>query len=315
MKKLLLAVAVSSVVAGSANAATIYEKDGFTYKLNGDFQVQLRQDVGNDQNPEIEFDDLELKNYVSYDLGNGLTGFGRVDFGFKDAAEDDGDAGALEEAYVGMKYEAVSFSFGKQNFASDEFGVEESYEDVLGEDQFDNIATDGDDTLRLDVGLDQAYLAASYEMDAEGEDSENGEYFDLFASTELAGLTLGVAYQNATPSIDAESFDTWGVSATYDFDIATIGADYSVTDETDAEPEQTLLNVVTTFDVASTTGVALGMRNYDKDDNSFEDVSEWYANVTYKFPAAKNFRMFAEIADTDEDDVDMGYLAGVRVKF
>jgi predicted porin len=315
MKKLLLAVAVSSVAAGSANAATIYEKDGFTYKLNGDFQVQLRQDPGQDQHAEVEFDDLELKNYVSYDLGNGLTGFGRLDFGFKDAAEDDGDAGELEEAYVGIKYNVASFSFGKQNFASDEFGVEESYEDVLGEDQFDNVSTDGDDTLRLDVELDAVYLAASYEMEAEGEDSENGEYFDLFASTEFAGLTLGAAYQNATPSIGAEDFDTWGVSASYDFDIASIGADYSVTDETNVQAEQTLLNVVTTFDVASTTGVALGMRNYDEDVTGFEDVTEWYANVTYKFPAAKNVRLFAEIADTDADDADMGYLAGMRVKF
>ncbi len=319
MKKLLLAVAVSSVAAGSASAATIYEKDGFTYKLNGDFQVQMRQDPGTDQNAEVEFDDLELKNYVSYDLGNGLTGFGRLDFGFKDAAEDDADAGALEEAYVGMKYNVASFSFGKQNFASDEFGVEESYEDVLGEDQFDNVSTDGDDTLRLDVELDAVYLAASYEMEAEGEDSANGEYFDLFASTELAGLTLAAAYQNATPEIGAEDFDTWGVSAAYDFDIATIAADYSVTEEGQVDGgnvlgEQTLLNVATTFDIASTTGMALGMRNYE-DDNATDDINEWYANVTYKFPEAKNVRLFAEIADTDEDDSDMGYLAGMRVKF
>jgi hypothetical protein len=88
-----------------------------------------------------------------------------------------------------------------------------------------------------------------------------------------------------------------------------------VTDETNVQAEQTLLNVVTTFDVASTTGVALGMRNYDEDVTGFEDVTEWYANVTYKFPAAKNVRLFAEIADTDADDADMGYLAGMRVKF
>ena len=314
MKKLLLAIAVSSVAAGPVSAATIYEKDGFTYKLNGDFQVQFRQDPGVDQNAEIEFDDLELKNYVSYDLGNGLTGFGRLDFGFKDAAEDKADAGALEEAYVGMKYGVASFSFGKQNFASDEFGIEESYEDVLGEDQFDNVSTDGDDTLRLDVELDAVYLAASYEMDAEGENSANGEYFDLFASTEFAGLTLAVAYQNATPAIGAEDFDTWGVSASYDFDIATIAADYSVTDETNTRAEQTLLNVATTFDVASTTGVALGIRNYEED-NASDDINEWYANVTYKFPAAKNVSLFAEIADTDADNSDLGYLAGMRVKF
>lgn len=314
MKKLLLAAAVSSFAAGSASAATIYEKDGFTYKLNGDFQVQLRQDPGADQNAEIEFDDLELKNYVSYDVGNDMKAFGRVDFGFKDAAEDKQDGSSLEEAYVGLQYGVASFSFGKQNFASDEFGVEEIYEDLVGEDQFDNVATDGDDTLRVDVELERVYIVASYEMDAEGEASENGEYFDLFASTNIAGLTLAAAYQNATPSIGAEDFDTWGVSASYDFDIATLAADYSVTDETSTTAEQTLLNVAATFDVASTTGVAIGMQNYELDDGS-DDVTGWYANVTYKFPAAKNVSVFAELSDTDEDNSDMGYLAGMRVKF
>jgi len=62
MKKLLLAVAVSTVAAGSVNAATVYEKDGFTYKLNGDFQVQLRKKIGDDTNEYVDFDDLELKN-------------------------------------------------------------------------------------------------------------------------------------------------------------------------------------------------------------------------------------------------------------
>src|SRR5690554_1784505 len=137
MKKLLLAVAVSTVAAGSVNAATVYEKDGFTYKLNGDFQVQFRQATGVDERAEVEFDDLELKNYVSYDLGNDLTAFGRLDFGFKDAAEKDENGSNLEEAFVGLKYGVASFSFGKQNFASDEFGIEEAIEvEDIDEDRF-----------------------------------------------------------------------------------------------------------------------------------------------------------------------------------
>ena len=314
MKKLLLAVAVSSVAAGSASAATIYEKDGFTYKLNGDFQVQMRQDIGSDENLGVEFDDLELKNYVSYDVGNDLTAFGRVDFGFKDYANPDdeapGEEDLLEEAYVGMKYGVASFSFGKQNFVSDEFGVEEAIESPLDEDQFDAQGTDGDDTLRVDVELDNVYVAASYEMEAEGTDSEGDEYVDLFASTEFAGLTLAGAYQQRTP-INGDSVDTYGVSAAYDFDIAGLAADYSISD--DNGTETTLYNVAATFDVASTTGVAIGMQNQEEDGS--EDVTGLYANVTYKFPAAKNVRLFAEIADTDEDNADLGYLAGMRVKF
>jgi len=329
MKKLLLAVAVSSVAAGSANAATIYEKDGFTYKLNGDFQVQMRQSIGVDERADVDFDDLELKNYVSYDLGNDLTAFGRVDFGFKDYAngKDADDRDLLEEAYVGMKYGVASFSFGKQNFAGDEFGIEEAYEvETIDEDRFDGIGTDGDDTVRVDIELDKVYIAASHNMATDDE-----EFYDLFVGTEIAGLELAAAYQQYRPvdtALDGDSVGTYGISAAYDFGFISLAADYSVSDWTDddtvswTEEDMTQYNVAAVFAVASTTDVAVGMGNKDSDVDGYKDVTEWYANVTYKFPEAKNVSVFAEVADSDYEDpdandeeVDMGFLAGLRVKF
>ncbi|MCW9009032.1 porin, partial [Marinobacter sp.] len=312
--KLLLAVAVSTVAAGSVNAATVYEKDGFTYKLNGDFQIQFRQATGFDERAEVEYDDMELKNYVAYDLGNDLTAFGRLDVGYKKAAEGSQDASNLEEAYVGLKYGVASFSFGKQDFAGDEFGIEEAYEvETIDEDRFDGVETAGDDTIRVDIELENVYIAASHEMDAADQD---GEYYDLFVATELAGLELAAAYQQSRAAGAAESADTWGVSASYDFGFMNLAADYSSTDEDDFETTQ--YNLAAVFAVAATTDVALGMGNKEEDDA--DDITEWYANVTYKFPAAKNVSVFAEIAQSDledasGDDADMGFLAGMRVKF
>ncbi|WP_278803370.1 porin [Marinobacter nauticus] len=314
MKKLLLAVAVSTVAAGSVNAATVYEKDGFTYKLNGDFQIQFRQATGFDERAEVEYDDMELKNYVAYDLGNDLTAFGRLDVGYKKAAEGSQDASNLEEAYVGLKYGVTSFSFGKQDFAGDEFGIEEAYEvETIDEDRFDGVETAGDDTIRVDIELENVYIAASHEMDAADQD---GEYYDLFVATELAGLELAAAYQQSRAAGAAEAADTWGVSASYDFGFMNLAADYSSTDEDDFETTQ--YNLAAVFAVAATTDVALGMGNKEEDDA--DDITEWYANVTYKFPAAKNVSVFAEIAQSDledasGDDADMGFLAGMRVKF
>lgn len=312
MKKLLLAIAVSSVAVGSASAATVYEKEGFTYKLNGDFQIQLRKKIGDDTNEYVDFDDLELKNYVSYDLGDDMKAFGRVDFDFKDHANGKDVNEPIEEAYVGMQYGVAALSIGKQNFASDEFGIEEAYEAPLDEDQFDAVDTDGDDTIRLDVELENVYLVASHELEAEDKDGITGEFFDLFAATEFAGLTLAAAYQQHTP-IGADSLDTYGVSAAYDAGFATLAADYSVTDDSNTDLETTLYNVAAVVGVASTTDVAVGMQNQETDGQ--EDVTAWYANVTYKMPSAKNVSVFAEIADTDEDNTDMGFLAGMRVKF
>jgi len=320
-RKLLLAVTMSSVVAGSASAATVYGKDGFAYKLNGDFQVQMRQAIGNDERAEVEYDDLELKNYVSYDLGNDLTAFGRLDFGFKKAAEDNERGSNLEEAYVGLKYNVVSFSFGKQNFASDKFGIEEAYEiKTIDGDRFDDTGTDGDDTLRVDVELDNVYIAASHEMDARDDnDGIDGEYFDVFVATDIADLTLAAAYQVNNPAGSADSLDTYGVSASYDFGFMNLAADYSVIDVNNTSFEMKQYNIAAVFGVASTTDVAVGMGNKDSDENGFEDITEWYANVTYKFPQAKNVSVLVEVADSDLEkngqEVDMGVLAGLRVKF
>jgi predicted porin len=320
MKKLILAVSVAAVMTGSANAATVYEGDGLTYKLKGDFQVQLRQDVGEDQNLDVEFDDLELKNSIIYDLGNDMKAFGQLDFGFKKSANGKGSAqdvsgSQLEEAYVGLAFGKTAVSIGKQNFATDEFGVEAAYELESEGDRFEALATDGDDTVRVNMKLDNAFIAASYEIDAEGEDSENGESFDLFASTEVAGLELAAAYQTMKATPDSESFDTWGISAGYDLDVVALAADYSSRDDNssaDIDTEQ--YNLAAVIPVANTTNVAIGVVDTTSP-VADDDFTEWYANVTYKFPTQKNVRLFAEIADTDGEGIDFGYLAGLRLKF
>ncbi|WP_028469357.1 porin [Neptunomonas japonica] len=308
MKKLILAASIAAIATGSANAATIYEGKGLTYKLKGDFQVQLRQDVGDDQNLDVEFDDLELKNSVVYDLNNGLKAFGQLDFGFKNAAEDKQDGSDLEEAYIGLDFGKVAVSVGKQNFATDEFGVEAAYELRSEADRFEEQGTDGDDTIRVNASLDNVYIAASYEIEAEGESSENGQSFDLFVSTEVSGVELAAAYQTMEATPTSDSKDTWGVSAAYDFGVAKLAADFSTTEDVADQ-----YNLAAVVPVAKTTKVAVGMLSINPE--AGDDVTEWYANVTYKFPSQKNVSVFAEIADTDEDDVEIGYLAGMRLKF
>ncbi|WP_293267463.1 porin [Neptunomonas sp.] len=308
MKKLILAASIAAIASSSASAATVYEGKGLTYKLKGDFQVQLRQDVGKDQSLDVEFDDLELKNSVVYDLNNGMKAFGQLDFGFKDAAEDKKDGSKLEEAYIGLDFGSVAVSVGKQNFATDEFGVEAAYELRSDADRFEAQGTDGDDTIRVDMTLENAYVSASYEIEAEGESSENGQSFDVFASTKVAGIKMALAYQTMEATPISDSKDTWGISAAYDFGVAKLAADFSTTEDVADQ-----YNIAAIMPVDKTTKIAVGMLSIEPE--SGDDVTEWYANVTYKFPSQKNVSVFAEIADTDEDDVEIGYLAGMRLKF
>jgi len=319
MKKTLVAIAVT-LASASANATTIYENAGLTYTINGDLQAQLRQKAGIDKKSDIEFDDLELKNYVTYELDSATTAFGRLDFGFKDMANKSDGKAELEEAYLGMKYNNVAVSFGKRSTATDEFGVGKTIElDAAEGDRFEAVGgTSGDDVLNVELDFDTVTLITSYEMKAKGSEKANDSHFDLFASTELNGLALGAAFQRFETAGGNNDIDTYGISAAYDFGMFELAADYS---ESDADIETDSLNasqynLAASFAASSDTEIALGMTDTSFDDKvGAEDFVEYYGNVTYKFPAQPNVSVFAEIKNTDLDDSDMGYLAGMRVKF
>jgi hypothetical protein len=64
--------------------------------------------------------------------------------------------------------------------------------------------------------------------------------------------------------------------------------------------------------IVKTTKVALGLNTLDP--KGTDTIQEWHANITYEFPTQKNVSIFAEIGDTDEDNVDLGYLTNLRIK-
>jgi len=322
MKKLILASAIAALAANSATAATIYDDKGLTFKVKGDWQLQLRDNASKTKDTEVEFDDLEIKNSITYDLGNDLSAFGEVHFGFKDEAEgkDPDEVEHLEEAFMGMKAHNVSVLFGKTNNAADDFGVEKMIEEAkgLGKDIFDEIGrVEGNDLIRLDAEFDMARIAISHELESEGEGSADGQSTEIFVEGGFDAVTLAAAYQVNEENAADDTQDVWGVSATFDAGFATFGAEYGESDSDDADEKAEFTNLVATFKASKTTKISIGHAELDYDDAGEADISQTYANVTYKFPAQKNVRLFAEISDVDEDgkDLDMDILAGMRIKF
>lgn len=310
--KTVLAAALAAVTAGATQAATIYEGNGLSYKVKGDWQIQLRQKAGQDKDLDVEFDDLELKNTVTYDLDNGLKAFGQLDFSFDSEGNDSSKESAkLEEAYVGLDFGNAAVAIGRQNLAGDEFGVEAALETHTAQDRFEQVADKGDDVIRLDAQFDNVTVIASALIAAETSANGSGEAFDLFVATELAGVELAAAYQtyNANTA-GAQDQNTWGVSAAYNFGFVALAADYSTTDTGAGDKDVT--NLAAVFKLSPTTKSAIGVV---KSDEGSSDTTEWYANVEYKFPSQKNVSLFAEIADTDETGSDLGYLTGMRIKF
>ena len=320
MKKLILASAIAALAANTASAATVYDNKGLTFKIKGDWQIQLRDSYKKSEDMDVEFDDLEIKNSVIYDLGNDLKAFGQLDFGFKDAAEDKQSGDDLEEAYVGLQYGNVKVAVGKMDLAGDEFGIEQAYETTLEEDQFDAVATDGDDVIKVTAEFDAVTVVISHDLEAEGNDSENGEATDLFVGASFDAFNVAAAFQtyNATPG--SADIDTWGISAEYDAGFVVVGADFSSSDNDGTNIETDVTNLAVSFKAFGTTKFSLGYVELDSDDNT-EDADTFYANVTYKFKSQKNVSLFAEISETSYDDaatdatVETDVLAGMRIKF
>lgn len=300
MKKSINAAVIAALLAtsGNANAATLYENDNVKYTVKGDWQVQYRQKVGVDKDAKLEFDDFELKNNITYKLGNGITAIGQLDFDPKGGTAD------LEEAYIGLGFGNTKVLIGKQDTAADEFGLEEMIEDTgLSEDAFDEVGfTDGEDVLKIESKFGKTKVVFTHDLE-EGDDDESAT--GIFVGTKIGKLGLGAAYQTTKSDSNAESIKTFGIQGSYKFGSAKVFADYSDTDDASA-----FTNLGTQFK-SDKNKYTLGL--VQEKPNEGEDVIGWYVNGVHKM--TKNVSLHAEIADNNAPDTDLGFVAGMRIKF
>lgn len=310
MKKTLIISLITTGLLNTINAAEIYDNGkGFTYELEGDLQVQLRRDFEDNASLGIEFDDLELENYFNYQMNENMSLFGVLSLDSADAANGKSEFGTeLSDAYIGLSYNNFIISIGKQDYASDDFGVEEAYEMNSDSSGFDEQGSDGDDVIFVEYEHEYFTLVASTELASEGTDSEGGKSYDVLAITSLHDLELMVAYQSKADNIGAEMIDTYGISLFYDADFATFAGDYSK-----IEDGSSIYNLASTFNVTDTVDVRLGYVGVEPQDS--DNFGEWYTNITYQFPTQKNISLFAEVGESSEEGYGIGYLTGVRLKF
>ena len=317
MKKLSLSLAISLASMSSAvNAVTILEtKKGFKYDLKGDIQVQLRQRAGIDEDVHVDFDDSELKNRFSYDIGNGYTAFAETHI---DTGKDVGGDVEAEETFVGFDGENFTVQLGRMDYATDEFATEIGIEHLGPESAFDAAdAVGGSDVLLAAFEAGNVEVVISHDF---GESSRNTEASstDIFVAIEVASnLVLGLAGQSYQEDANADDSTGYGISISSEIAGAEFAVDYSKLDDKRSDPDLVDLKVTNAwvkFPIANSTKLGLGITNQSNRADTVDD--SWYANVVYKFPKAKKVSVFAEVQDSDADNGgDVGFLAGMRVKF
>ncbi len=310
MKTKIFAIATIIVVLAlglTANAATVYEENGTRLDLNGDLQIQLRQDIGDDEDLYVDYDDLTVKFSGKQDLDYGWTALGYLEMDWKKDVKGDGTDKPVDEAYVGVDFGPVMISGGLRDWGSnDYFEVEEAYEFDGGAAFPEDIGTD---TLRADASLGFINAVLSHELEVDDDESAT----DVYVYTDFKGIEAGLLYQTYKDNADADSVETLGARIAYDFDFVYLGADYSTLDSGDNLNYEDVdhVNLVAVVPILDNTECAFGYGLESPDEG--DDINSWYANITHKLSG--NVSVLAEIGDTDEDDTDPGYVAGLRFKF
>ena len=222
MKRNILAVVIPALlVAGAANAAEIYNKDGNKVDLYGK-AVGLHyfsKDNGANSysgNGDQTYARLGFKGETQ--INDQLTGYGQWEYQFSgNTAESEGTAGSKTKtrlAFAGLKFgDAGSFDYGRNyGLVYDAIGITDMLPEFGGDTAFSDNFFAGRST-----GL------ATY---------RNSDFFGL-----VDGLNFGVQYlgKNERSDVSKANGDGWATSLSYDFEGFGIVGGYGAADRTNAQ--------------------------------------------------------------------------------
>jgi predicted porin len=314
VKRVLAAGILTAMVALNAGAAPVYEKDGTKVELKGDLQIQLYQKVGKDQDLKMDYDDLTVAFGAKHELESGLKAFGLLKMDWKKQA-DGTAAAAVDEGFVGLGFGMMSLEWGRLDWGSDSFHIDQAIEIADGLSSFPEVG--GHESAKVTVDFGAAKLILSGDLEV-ADNSSAAEAYLVTNPKKVAGLALGLLYQSFEPDMveadeeagtaafKPDAIDTLGVRAQYTINKIALGANYTTNDDEDVANVSVRAPIPNT---PASVGLGMGMEMPDQGD----DVNTWYANVKHK--VHKNATVFAEVGGNDKKSADLGYLAGMQVKF
>ncbi|MDV5170670.1 porin [Photobacterium rosenbergii] len=316
MKKTLLALSV--LAAGSAQAGiNLYDANGVVVDLSGAAEVQYIQkiqDKDNDNDSGLRLDDGDLQLNTTIAVTDQLNAVGGIGFAFesRDVTND--------ELWVGLGGDFGTLTFGRQLYIADDAGIGKDYE--LGFEQIDFVKTEGDEVIKYVFDNGQFYFGLSHDLDAEGDDFQGNDGtvtdgrigarfgdFDVrgyyFTAEDLDGGSLGIV------DVDAYNLEAQYVMGQFAFAASYGNAQYDSSATGNKIDDIDLIEIAGSYTMGKNT-FALGYNRADGDNDTIDNV---YGNITHQLHS--NVKAYAELgwADSDNADLDVGYLVGMEVVF
>lgn len=218
--RLLAGLLPVMMVAGAANAAEMYNKDGNKLDISG--QIEGNHYFSNGDGEDGDNSYVRFGIMGETQVNDQITGYGyyQAELTASSAENGDDNGSTTRYAYAGIKVgDAGSFDYGRNNGILYDIG---GWTDVLPE-------FGGDSYQQTDVFMTQrAGNLATY---------RNRSLFGL-----VEGLDFAVQYQGRNDESDRNKTDRngdgWGMSTTYDLGMGlSFGAAYASSDRTNAQTD------------------------------------------------------------------------------
>jgi len=202
-------------------------------------------------------------------------------------------------------------------------GITKDYE--LASANNGTLRTEGDQVAKYVYDNGTFYAGFSTLQNSDGkEGTDEYKIYDGRLGYRVADIDMRVYYfyvDDAAANLgnDDYAYNSKGDVENYNFEIEYKGienvglaASYGVNtnDTGSVKTETDFFSVAADYTMGKTT-FAIGVDNQDND--STEDKTGYYANVTYALHS--NAKVYAEVGDNDADNNDWGYVAGMEVKF
>ncbi|OOF04890.1 hypothetical protein BZG80_06810 [Salinivibrio sp. MA440] len=333
MKKTILAMAVPALLAaGSASASiNLYDAEGVKVDASGAAEVQYIQEIGNNQDGKWRLDDGDFAINTEVAVSDKLSVIGAMAFEFemndansnKDQLKGESRSNVEnDELYVGLKGDWGQFTAGRQYLLMDDAGITKDYElsvNSFGAD-YEQAAQVG--KYIYDNGT--FYGAVTYNDKSDGveDGSANSPAGDDVRVYEgrlgyrVADIDARVYYQKAdnVDRVNNDDKDAYNFEIEYaGIENVGIAASYGRTssDIGGVDTDTDYISIAADYTMGKAT-YAIGFDNQDVDGQQ-DDLNGYYANVTYALH--NNAKVYAEVGDSDGDEQDWGYVAGMEVKF
>ncbi|WP_318492432.1 porin [Photobacterium leiognathi] len=315
MKKAVLASAIlASLVAGTANAATVYEDDSKSLSIGGRAEARFNISDKNKKDDGNAFEDksrarINLKGKAK--ITDDVTAFGKYEAEISDDKE---TTITSRYVYAGFDTQAGAFSYGKQDSAQ---VMLTDYTDILATFGGDGVdLVDGNKDKRennfLYAGEFNNFTVAANYIAENNKDEKDSDSYGIAAQYAFPfGLSLGAGYVNGQngPDVDASQYN---LAVSYEFSNFYAAATYASGDNGDTD--LTGYELATAFKMDKF--IAQAAYNFKQLDNAgvkTDDEDYFALEGIYKFN--KNLRTYAGYKFQQLDGADDELQVGIRYDF